>query len=84
MLLMLCPQSTRYPGHRDLASVTSPTGATADWRDGSTPPDTLRTIQTISTAPTSSWRLPVSRYLLAKELNYLANENDMQMLVQAG
>ena len=69
-------QSIRYLEHRGLGSVTSPTGATADWRGGSTRPATLRTIQTISTAPTSSSLLPASRcqleYLYQIFSKYLA------------
>ena len=68
MLFLLRMQSIRYLEHRGLASVTSPTGATADWREGSTLPAILRTIRTISTAPTSSSRLPASRL----ELKYLS------------
>ena len=68
MSFLLRMQSIRYLEHRGLASVTSPTGATADWREGSTLPAILRTIQTISTAPTSSSRLPASRL----ELKYLS------------
>ena len=56
-----CYQSIRYPGPRDLGCATSRTGAPADWRGGSTPPATPRTIPMISIAPTCSSQHPVSR-----------------------
>merc|ERR1719195_2244056 len=47
-------QNTRSPGRRGLACATSPTGAPATSRGGSTPLDTLKITPMISTAHTYS------------------------------
>ena len=57
-----CVQSTRSRARRGPASATSRTAARAGWRGGSTRRATPRTTPTISTAPTSSWPPPASRY----------------------
>ena len=70
LILEIILQNTRYRALRGLGCATSRIGAPAGWREGSIPRDTLRTIPTISTAPTYSLQLPVSR--LANEINPLS------------